>query len=81
MDEIYAFNTYRGMEIKVAAANNTCVCCGAVIPEGRQVCLACEDRRYDPEEFFRAERSALSPAEILRRIDELITELERIRDR
>ena len=22
--------------------NNTCVCCGAVIPEGRMVCWACE---------------------------------------
>jgi hypothetical protein len=21
---------------------NTCVCCGDIIPEGRQVCLACE---------------------------------------
>ena len=21
---------------------NTCVCCGAIIPEGRQVCLICE---------------------------------------
>ena len=24
--------------------NNTCVCCGAVIPEGRQVCPICERR-------------------------------------
>lgn len=23
-------------------AENTCVCCGASIPEGRQVCLSCE---------------------------------------
>ena len=23
--------------------DNTCVCCGAVIPEGRQVCKACEE--------------------------------------
>lgn len=23
--------------------NNTCVCCGAEIPEGRQVCKACEE--------------------------------------
>lgn len=22
--------------------NNTCVCCGSVIPEGRQVCKKCE---------------------------------------
>lgn len=24
---------------------NTCVCCGAVIPEGRMVCWACENRQ------------------------------------
>lgn len=23
-------------------ADNTCVCCGAIIPEGRQICLICE---------------------------------------
>lgn len=23
--------------------NNTCVCCGIVIPEGRQVCPICEE--------------------------------------
>ena len=23
--------------------DNTCVCCGAVIPEGRQVCKACDE--------------------------------------
>lgn len=22
--------------------NNTCVCCGAIVPEGRQVCPICE---------------------------------------
>lgn len=22
--------------------NNTCICCGAIIPEGRQVCPNCE---------------------------------------
>lgn len=25
--------------------DKTCVCCGAVIPEGRMVCWACEKRR------------------------------------
>lgn len=25
--------------------DNTCVCCGAVIPEGRMVCWACENRQ------------------------------------
>jgi RNA polymerase subunit RPABC4/transcription elongation factor Spt4 len=27
--------------------DNTCVCCGAVIPEGRQVCPNCERRAED----------------------------------
>ena len=26
---------------------NTCVCCGAVIPEGRMVCWTCENRQTD----------------------------------
>ena len=25
--------------------DNTCVCCGSVIPEGRMVCWACENRQ------------------------------------
>ena len=25
--------------------DNTCVCCGAVVPEGRMVCWACENRQ------------------------------------
>ena len=25
---------------------NTCVCCGAIIPEGRQVCQTCEEVKY-----------------------------------
>ena len=37
-------------------AENTCVCCGAAVPEGRQVCPSCEARAYDPAEFFSAER-------------------------
>ena len=28
---------------------NTCVCCGAVIPEGRQVCWNCENTSYPPD--------------------------------
>ena len=35
--------------------NDTCVCCGAPVPEGRQVCPKCE-QKYDPYEFFSAER-------------------------
>ena len=40
-------------------ANNTCVCCGQIIPEGRQICPQCEDMdvpKYEPAEFFSAER-------------------------
>lgn len=33
-----------------------CVCCGDIIPEGRQVCPNCEVK-YDPREFFSAEQS------------------------
>lgn len=29
-----------------------CVCCGAVIPEGRQVCLACEMSVAQVEPFY-----------------------------
>ena len=25
---------------------NTCVCCGEIIPEGRQVCPSCEEVKY-----------------------------------
>lgn len=35
--------------------DDTCVCCGAYFPEGRQVCPSCE-HRYEPDEFFSAER-------------------------
>lgn len=34
IDEIY--------ELLVEAAQNRCVCCGAIIPEGEQVCYLCE---------------------------------------
>lgn len=33
-------------------SDNTCVTCGAEIPEGRQVCPGCETRKNDPDEFF-----------------------------
>ena len=42
--------------------NERCVCCGAIIPEGRQVCPSCEETHgkitkietcfYDKEEIF-----------------------------
>ena len=28
--------------IRKRAGNNTCICCGAVIPEGSQICPKCE---------------------------------------
>lgn len=30
--------------------NNTCICCGAIIPEGRQVCPICERKWPEFEE-------------------------------
>lgn len=27
--------------------DNTCICCGAIIPEGRQVCPECEEKDND----------------------------------
>ena len=27
--------------------DNRCICCGAIIPEGRQVCLACEQKEKE----------------------------------
>lgn len=29
--------------------DNTCVCCGAVIPEGKMICYLCE--KYEMREF------------------------------
>lgn len=31
--------------------DNTCVCCGRIIPEGRQICLHCGD--YDDMQTFK----------------------------
>ena len=31
---------------------NTCVCCGVVIPEGRQVCPQCETWSVAPDAFL-----------------------------
>ena len=33
---------------------NTCICCGKVIPEGRQVCLSCGD--YDDMQTFKNQK-------------------------
>lgn len=29
------------------AGDNTCVCCGEIIPEGRQYCPSCENADYE----------------------------------
>lgn len=31
--------------------DNTCVCCGRIIPEGRHICLSCGD--YDDQQRFK----------------------------
>ena len=32
----------------IESANvDTCVCCGEIVPEGRMVCHACEDKYYN----------------------------------
>lgn len=41
-------------------AENRCVCCGEIVPEGRMVCPTCEARagapKYDHHEFFHHKR-------------------------
>lgn len=37
-------------------ADNTCICCGRIIPEGRHICLHCGD--YDDQQTFRRKESA-----------------------
>ena len=41
---IYILSWYvdHGLNIKLAMNENRCVCCGNLIPEGRQVCPKCE---------------------------------------
>ena len=38
-------------------AQNTCICCGETIPEGRQICKACDDvsnmQSAKPMKYFR----------------------------
>ena len=35
--------------------HDTCVCCGAYVPEGRQVCISCELKNAKPRGEFKAE--------------------------
>lgn len=37
------WNCYRKGERKASTVVNPCVCCGREVPEGRQVCLKCEE--------------------------------------
>ena len=39
--------------------DNTCICCGRIIPEGRHICLACGD--YDDMQTFRPSSRAHYP--------------------
>ena len=43
---IYILSWYidHDLNIKLAMNENRCVCCGDLIPEGRQVCPKCEDK-------------------------------------
>lgn len=36
--------------------DNTCICCGRIIPEGGHICLACGD--YDDQQRFRPPKHA-----------------------
>ena len=53
--------------------NNTCVCCGRIIPEGTQICLQCGS--YDDQQRFK-QKSDLTNKEtrIRRMIDSEVTE-------
>lgn len=31
-----------------------CICCGAVIPEGRQICFNCENKKTEGEPVYKA---------------------------
>lgn len=42
--------------------DNTCICCGRIIPEGRQICLACGD--YDDQQRF--ERKVRTNGDMIR---------------
>jgi len=42
MEKHYAARMNDAPPVDPYADANRCVCCGAIIPEGRQVCLTCE---------------------------------------
>ena len=41
--------------------DNTCVCCGAVIPEGRMVCWVCENRQGESPERTNDMKETMNP--------------------
>ena len=41
-DEWVYYKEFMDDTVGYATGDNTCICCGAVIPEGRQVCPQCE---------------------------------------
>lgn len=38
----------------MAEKENRCVCCGAIIPEGRQICYSCEIQEYEDRAQMKA---------------------------
>ena len=53
---------------------NTCICCGKVIPEGRQVCLSCGD--YDDMQTFKNQKEEKLKSDI-REYFELLRQKDR----
>lgn len=53
---------------------NTCICCGKVIPEGRQVCLSCGD--YDDMQTFKSQKEEKLKSDI-REYFELLRQKDR----
>ncbi len=39
--------------------NNTCVCCGSVIPEGRQVCKKCEGEKVNHPSHYQGKHECI----------------------
>ena len=42
-----AYHTAIEMIKRTVGNDNICVCCGSIVPEGRQVCYACEHKERD----------------------------------
>lgn len=69
--------------------NNTCVCCGAIIPEGRQVCPICADkamsgklsraeiRRLQKQQEKQSARFYVTQAEVERMVKEALSRTQK----